>query len=363
MGFFNFLKKDNKEFDDNSKITNSTSTINVEQQISILNSDPFDHIHDKYTRPQVTALFLRSMSYKPHKIGKCNDDYPRYLQYEYNILDVPTFHKNLVNKGYFTIASFKNVISNYKVTDLKEILVSKNLIVKGLKKDALIELAITSIDTTEQENISKQSELYELSNKGLDYLEEYKDFFEIIEFKKYDISYALFMKYKKQLPDNLHSRDIAWRILNDRLNYYIIHNMYGSLRNHYLNTAQFLDEETHYTDVLYYYILCLYCDINFANIQESMLNKHLKSEIIIEWLDDKTVAPGIVKKIKDYAKYHNDSIFQKKFSRNVLPYKFINDIDFKKMIHEIYETDYFDDSQYVMNAISSAKKTIRSRSI
>lgn len=314
---------------------------------------------DRYNKEQVTALFLKSMSYRPHKIGKNNeDDYPRYLTYDYNILDVPAFHKELLDKGYFCEASFKNIISYYKVNELKDLLISKEQKVTGLKKDDLINLAIDVFSKKEKEEIEKESNLYELSNDGLEYLEKNKEFLTIVDFQKYGITYSLFMKYKNKLPQYCTLRDVVWGIFNERLNYYSINKSYSSLRSVYLNMAQFLEEEKPNIDVLYNYILCLYYDINLTYNQEQILGDYLDKETLIECLDDRALANGIVTKIKEYSKYHDDKIYDKLFKYEKLPFKFISDDEFKEMVFDIYNSSFFDEEKYINIAVENAKKVI-----
>lgn len=128
MGLFDFLKKATNEamktIEDNGKQKSEVIYYDINPNEELVNYNK-----ERYAKEQVIALFLKSMSYRPHKIGKNNDDdYPRYLTYDYNILDVPSFHKELIDNNYFCEASFKSVISNYKVNDLKDLLLSKNKI-------------------------------------------------------------------------------------------------------------------------------------------------------------------------------------------------------------------------------------------
>lgn len=363
MGLFDFLKKTTNEV-----IKNIENNVNQNEEVVYYNVDPNEELinyrKDKFNKEQVIALFLKSMNYRPHKIGKNNDDdYPRYLTYDYNILDVPSFHRELINNGYFCEASLKSIISNYKVNELKDLLLSKNQNIKGLKKDGLIDLVIETFDSQEKEKIIQESGLYELSEKGLAYLEEYKDFLTIVDFKKYSISYSLFMKYKNKLPEYATLRDVVWHIFNERLNYFSVHNEFGMFRGVYLYMAEFLEEEKPSIDVLYNYILCLYYDINFAYNQEQMLNKYLDNKDIINYLDNKSLAPGIITKIKEYSKYHDDKIFDKLFAYEKLPYKFISDNDFKEMIFDIYNSSFFDEVKYINVATANAKQIINKRKV
>ena len=365
MGLFDYLKK---AADTVKKTVEDTQQKNNKKENEIIYADVdptldlVNYRREKYNKEQVTALFLKSMSYRPHKVGKNNDDdYPRYLTYEYNILDVPAFHKELINKGYFCEASFKDIISGYKVNELKEMLLKKEQVLKGLKKDDLISLAEKVFSEEEKQEIEKGSSLYQISKLGLEYLESQKDFLTIVDFKKYGINYSLFMEYKSKLPQYATMRDVVWNIFNERLNYFSVNRNYGMLRGVYLNMAEFLEEEKPSIDVLYNYILCLYYDINLVDNQQQILNKYLDNETIIGFLDHKALAPAIITKIKEYASYHDDKIFDKLFAYEKLPYKFISDNDFKDMVNDIYNSSFFDEAKYINVAIENAKIAINKR--
>lgn len=286
------------------------------------------------------------MSYRANSIGG-KDDYPRYMTYDYNILDVPKFHKELIDKGYFCKAPFEEILKDYKVNDLKELLISKNQNIKGLKKDELISLLLKIISEEEKQTIVNQKKLYIISQLGLDYMENYKEFLTVVDYKKYDINYSLYLEYKKKLPAYSTIRDVVWHIFNDRLNLCFINKQVSSIRNVYLYMAQFLEEEKENIDVLYYYILCLYYDINLDNTQQQILDFRAKSyvskESILECIDDNPLAPAIISKIKDYSKYHDDKIYEKIFKVQLLPYKFISNEEFIKMINDIYESSFFEE--------------------
>lgn len=319
---------------------------------------------DYYNKEQVIALFLNSMSYRPHIIGKDNDDYPRYMQYDYKILNVPKFHKELIDEGYFVVAAFEKVISKCKVDELKRMLCLYDVDTKGLKKEALLSLVNEKTNSDLKDEIVKQSGLYELSKKGLDYLETNKEFLTVVnDFKKFEISYSLFTEYRKKLPSYLNTRDVAWKILNEKLNYYTIHNSFASARTIYLYMAEFLQEEKTNIDVLYYYIVCLYYDVNLPYIQERLMDEYSSKEMILEYIDTNTFAPGIYKAIYELSCYHDDKIYDKLFSYQLMPYKFISDDDFKKMVSDIYNSSFFESDKYVNDIIANAKKIIEDKAV
>ena len=314
----------------------------------------------KYTKEQVKAVFLKTYIDKPSSVEN-KESYSRYWNYEYNILDIPKFHQELIDEGYFCDASFDNILKCFKVNELKELLIENGQDVKGLKKEELIELAIKTINNEQQENIKNTKKMYEVSEKGLQYIEVHKEFLNVLNFKKYDIDYKLYLEYKNKYP-TCPPRDIAWRILNDRLNEYTINREIGRTRSVYFDMAQFLEEEKPSSDVLYHYILCLYEDINLSYTQQRILeyksNGYITKKSLLEGIDNRPIAPAIIEKIKEYSEYHIDKIGIRITSRNTLPYKFLKNEEFIEMLEEIYTTSFFEEEKWVNKAIRNAKKII-----
>lgn len=368
MGLFEFLKKQVINFEQNVNLNqdnkvkiNKTDITSNDFKCNDNNTTILGKSNDNYTKEQVIALFLKSMSYRVHSLGK-KDDYPRYMTYDYNILDVPKFHKELIDSGYFCNAPFEEILKDYKVNDLKELLINKDQNIKGLKKNELVLLALKNISEEEKQSIINQKKLYIVSQLGLDYMENYKEFLTVVDYKKYDINYSLYLEYKKKLSAYSTIRDIVWHIFNERLNLCFRNKQVSMIRSVYLHMAQFLEEEKENIDVLYYYILCLYYDINLDNTQQQILDFKAKlytsKEVILDCIDDNPLAPGIISKIKEYFKYHDDKIYEKIFNTELLPYKFISDEEFIKMINDIYESSFFEEKRYTNIAVKKAKNII-----
>ena len=353
MGIFNFFKKEKTTNNTTSSNNNITATNNN----SISNCDNFKK--DKYSKEQVIALFLESMSYRPNELGKSNDDYPRYMYYDYCIMDIPQFHNELIANGYFIKTSFENIIKEYKVGELKEILEEKKHNTKGLKKEDLIKIITETLDDKEKEEFVSKNEMYELSSKGKDYIDKFKEFLEVVDMKKYQISYSMYLEYKNKLQNDFQVRDIVWNILNERIVYYISNKEFGLLRNNYSNMARFMEEENKYENALFNYIMVLYCDINLIDTQKDIFKKLFSVEEMIENIIKEPLAPGIISKIKEYSNYHTEKIFDNLFECVPLPLKFISDDDFKAMINDIYNSSFFEEEKYVSKAISKAKETLK----
>lgn len=352
MGLFDFIKKKIKD-----------SNYNVRNDIYVSNQKVVfvDYERDQYTEEQVKALVLKWTSHYPIGIDEDNNvRYPRYFYYDYNITNPASYHKELVNKGYLCNATFESIIKGYKVDELKKLLISKGQNVKGLKKDGLIDLLTVTLNNNEKEEIQSNGNLYQISEKGLEYLEKYKEFLTVVDFKKYEISYSLYMEHKSKLSDNFTVRDVVWRIFNERILYCYKKNDYGHLRNNYRYMAEFLKEEKSFSQSLYYFIMVLYFDINLIDTQMHILENIFDNRMIIDFIFDKPLAPGIIEEIHRYSEYHDDKIFENIFKYNNLPYKFIEDNDFKKIVFDIYKSS-FNEEKYVNKAIRNAKKIVNNR--
>lgn len=71
----------------------------------------------KYTKKQVIALFLDSINY-PCKI-KENDEYPGYMTYNFNILDVQKFHKEMLSAGFYAMQTLRILFVDIELMNLE----------------------------------------------------------------------------------------------------------------------------------------------------------------------------------------------------------------------------------------------------
>ena len=164
------------------------------------------------------------------------------------------------------------------------------------------------------------------------------------------------------MPNYLKLRDVVWQIFNDRLNKSFLYNKFDISYSTYFNMAKFLEEENKFTDALYYYIVCLYYEINYFNIQSMMISWQLNDketkEYFIRLLNMKPTINNVIVAIKGLEEHKSDRIFEKLFSIKQLPYKFISDDDFKSMIEDIFNEPVLEENKYINVILANATNII-----
>lgn len=349
MGLFNFLKKEEKK-EIKSEVA---SNLNIESNI-ILNNN-----HD-YTEEEKKALFLYSMDYPSEVL---NNNYSKKFQYEFNIENCKQLHEKLINEGYFEIAKFDDIVGIYKINEIKELLDKYVIKYEKEKKEQLIELAKNNITEEDKKEISKELGLYVLSNKAKEYLLQYEDLIYLYNHKNWAIPYWLFKNYKREMESYFKRGDIIWAIFNDRLN--DKNASLSNCRGIYNDMAEFLENENKNIDSLYYYIICLYLDVNLYFTQ-NRINSYYNNQVIkvskesiLETIYEDPISEKIVEKINKLSRFHNEKVFQKLFSNINLPVKIFNDTEFKNIVNDIYTESQFNIKKYNDIAVSRMKTIIK----
>jgi hypothetical protein len=173
------------------------------------------------------------------------------VSYDLGINDPIKKHKELLNAGYLRKATAAEILSTYKVAELKSILETNGIPAKG-KKAELIQLA-ESIDPASL----KLPVMYCVSEKGLAFMEQHSDLIKLFR-NSYNITYEEYISTKNNR--NVSYNDIVWEIFNRREMF--AGNSYGSRRNNEYHRAKFLKSEDRFVDSLRYYIHTLFFDLN-----------------------------------------------------------------------------------------------------
>ena len=163
------------------------------------------------------------------------DNWPAYFKYELGINDGNELYKQYIDEGYFELGPFEDYIRNLKVAELKELLLTLNLSTTG-KKDDLIN-RILNVSNKDKQTLQKFNNLYVLSKKGEDWLEEHKGYIEFYNNRhNSNMSLREFLKtisnpsnasenYEALLESN--AKDIRWvknyhHLISKELGYYKI---------------------------------------------------------------------------------------------------------------------------------------------
>lgn len=299
-------QESNTETDSASTPKSSTSVTEVATNSRSRNDD------------YIAAAFVHYCEHGGKPIGKNGSDYPSYFNYDFGVNNPAKHHQRVIEQGYLGAAPLSNSLKNFKVDQLKQILLANNLSDKG-KKDALIERIAENVDLS----TLNLEVTYIPTAKGLEHLKKYEYLFVV---KKYGITYAEFEAKQAQLKSN-RTNDIIWRILNDKFNEYNMGGYIGGARNVLLYQAELLSSEERNTDALYHYIAVLYYDMkNYGNASA----------------EDVWIAPAIVKAIYDKKEYYTAEMVDRCFDRYPLPQYKMSKAKFSKLLNLIFEDETID---------------------
>ena len=237
MGLFDLFKKKPITFE----------TIEVSKP----SYNPWDKEKGNASNDYATANFLHMLSSQASPIRRTPDEYPRYLSYDLKITDPIKKHKEFLKDGYLREATAIEILSTYKVAELKSILETSGIPAKG-KKSELIQLA-ESMDPASL----KLPAMYCVSEKGMAFMEQHSDLIKLFR-NPYNITYEEYITTKNNR--NISYNDVIWGIFNRREMF--AGNSYGSRRNNAYHRAKFLKAEERFVDSLRYYIHTLFFDMN-----------------------------------------------------------------------------------------------------
>lgn len=308
----------------------------------------------KYTKKQVIALFLNSINY-PCKI-KENDEYPRYMTYDFNILDIQKFHREMLEAGYLRPVDFEDIVCEYKASELKDIAQKYNIKFNKCKKDRLIENIVNNLPNEIKREIANNSEFYVLSDKAIEYLKEYKHLIKYYKCRN-DLSGFTcdkYMKFANQFPKYYSENDVFWGALNNQLIKYYKEHSFGLLRNTYFSMGKFMLSENKNTYALNYFLITMWIDMNQPDLQKGIVEK---SDFI--YIDKDPIARGIVEYIYKYKEYFADSMVDDIYKNKFMPFVIIDKKDFKNMINEIFTSSIFDEEKYNDMSYHNAKQKFK----
>ena len=266
----------------------------------------------------IIAAFVHYCEYGGKPIGKTNNDYPSYFNYDFHVNNPAKHHQKVIDEGYLAPAPLSVSLGNLKVDQLKQILIANGLPEKG-KKDALIERIVENVDLS----TLKLEVVYVPTDKGWEHLKKYEYLFVV---KKYGITPAEFEAKQAELKSS-RTNDVIWRILNDKFNEYNMEGYIGGARNVLNWQAELLASEDKNVDALYHYILVLYYDMKSYGNGSA---------------EDVWLAPAIVKAIYDKKEYYTAEMVDRCFDRYPLPQYKMSKAKFTKLLNLIFEDETID---------------------
>lgn len=321
MGLFDLIKKicTAKKQEEKVSVTFSETIKTPQYEPSKDNKVPLDNNY-------AIAAFIK-ISLKGAKVGRNNDDYPRYFNYEYGVNEPIKYHRNVIEQGYLIRGGAEYALRHYKVEQLKEILNKNSLLSKG-KKDDLIKRIIEEVDIT-----SLNLEAYYIpSEKGF---EHYKKYGYVFTLKDFSISTDEYNRFKLNCKEYLKPNDIIWQLLNQRYITYSSSKDYGLARSQLLCMGRLLEDENRYTDALCSYVKVLYYDTSGCGNNGS-----------IERKEGLLLASGIIDLVYRLKDYYIPEIIENCYSI-YLPNQYVNKRDFERLVMNIFKNENIDLKNYI----------------
>lgn len=320
MGFLKnlFAKKEQSQKVDFDLVI--TTPTNIDKKFFIAEGQPPFKLSDE----QKTVLFLDWCNKTKSPI-KRSSEYPQWHTYKLKI-SPSSFHKQLIEDGFLTSCPPDIALNKLKVAELKEILNSHNIEVKGKKAD-LISAIISSVDISSL----NLTEYYQPSEKGIELLERKENKELLVAFNnRYGITLEEFYYVKEKCHDKASPNDILWQTLNEKQLLNTKNQNYGFVRNVCLNQAYLLEDEERCLPALEHYIKTVYYDLSGCGNNNS-----------IEEKDKSLIAPALIENIQRLSEHYTDEIIER-CQRIYLPHHYYSIEDFEKIIRSIVqETDYY----------------------
>lgn len=319
MRLFDFFKNAFKK--QNTAIKGTTISKEISNNIDSTSKNTTDNY---YNIKQSIAIFLNWANGK--EIGISNADYPQYMKYNFGINNPIKFHNKMIDENYLCTPEISDLLTYFKVTELKEIL-SKNNLSKTGNKSILIERILSNVPKDYLNQLKNNSHNYILSKKGVDFIKQNQHYIDIYKSGHWEISLEEYNKKKASLNFNASFNDIAWGIFVDRNIQLSSHQNWGLVRNNIHNMSELLYKENKYTESLSMLLEVLYYDLS------GMENNNMLCDF-----DSIFIAPGITNKILNLKSYYSDELIDNSKFKSQLPFSYFSNETFKILINELLET-------------------------
>ena len=267
---------------------------------------------------------------KPELMREC--DYPHYLFAKIGVNEVGKIHKELVSKGFYGKASNAEILSTYKVGEIKEVVSKFGLSIKG-KKEELIKQIVSQINETVLETELGDS-IQSISEYGQAWLLDHKDEYGFYTSEKEFDSLESYKDYWAMHDHHTEAKnDCLQEIKNDK-------ESFG--RYDYDTLIDILDEENDMRGITLCYLKELLIDLsgalNWANWKECRFNKKIIGEC-----NEIYFTPHLKKQLPKYKEYYDPSMIEEAYQIN-LPINACSQEDFKDIAEMMFDGTLDDDT-------------------
>lgn len=261
------------------------------------------------------------------------DSYSKFISYDLDIKNPIKKYKDFIKNEYLQKGSLQLILETYKVTDLKKILKENNLKLSG-KKAELISRILSQVSIESLQPYIKNN-VYELTQKGLDYINKYEYYIKLYKYRNFCIGPIEFDRCLNTFNnDSPNFYDVMIKILDARIHLFKKESSYGLLANTFHNKSIIMkdlglfDEEFRYLLYVSYIDLSGLCNSNHIYDYEDMIFPH-----------------GIAELLFDKKDYFNLNYVDEAFKID-LPFRYFEKDTFINIINDILKGEGVDFDKY-----------------
>lgn len=252
-------------------------------------------------------------------------DYPHFMFSQVGITDVKKVHVELVSKGFYEKASSADILSTYKVGEIKDVAAKLNLIVKGKKED-IIDQIVSQANEYKLSSILGDSVL-SISSYGKSWMKDHEDEY------------------------NYYTSDKDFSSLEDYISYWKTHDAKTEKRKNCLNAIKqdkesfgrydydtlisMLKEEENYREITLCYLKELLIDVSGA-LNYSTWKKAGFARNIIKECNSIVFAPYLLRTFPKYRQYYEPEMIDEVYTLN-LPIIACSKEDFKDIAEMMFD--------------------------
>ncbi len=271
-----------------------------------------------------------------------------YAKFEFGLVGVDhpkKLHKELVEKGFYEPCNLKEMLSIYKVSELKNVANRIGIKATGKKENIINDIAgnttISVVESILNEKVSR------VSDTGKKYIEDHKVEMEYYTLRDEELTLEEYMEKRKKFSYN----DMRWQKCQKDLKKDV--NGYGE--NAYTEMAYVLEDEEKYEEALKFHIRSLYICVNGTE----EYNRMKKIGFPLDLVNDSLVIVGRRKTdpIERLKEYFRPEMVDELINFNI-PFKPVDKSLFNKMLKEIFNGTY-DDLAWEIELTNKFKKKIK----
>ena len=265
--------------------------------------------------------------------------YPVYFERECGVTNPRILHENLVKDGYLGPAAHEDILTNYKIPELKEILTEIGATKTG-KKQELITRILENSGPDTLERILGPQKCYSLTPLGEEFLNAHKDYVELHKSANWMIPIDEYKRAKR----TLHSEnffEVAEKILKDRIRTADcdagICLAGSSLADLYKKMGDFQES-------LYYLLLVVYIEVNSLSYYPPYdLYKRgiISKKDLKEGYQIKPFYPGMITRIAKLNDYYSESLVEKIYKTKIVAAVFCDKKCFTNIVDDIFNESSF----------------------